>query len=88
MVLDVLVGHGIPVAFARTHVNPRLVEPDSRIGQALGATRLTATLELVEVLHLAEGDAVQYSTQVFPPGSIDLHVMRSLKVSNDDGRGG
>ena len=78
MMLDVLVEHGIPIAFARTHVNPRLVEPDSRVGQALKATRLTATLELSEVMHLAEGQAVQYSTQVFPPGSLDLHVMRSL----------
>jgi GntR family transcriptional regulator len=81
MVLDVLIEHGIPIAFARTHVNPRLVEPDSRLGQALEATRVTATLELVEVMHLAEGQGVQYSTQVFPPGSIDLHVMRSLQVS-------
>ena len=78
MMLDVLVEHGVPIAFARTHVNPRLVEPDSRVGLALKATRLTATLELSEVMHLAEGQAVQYSTQVFPPGSLDLHVMRSL----------
>ena len=78
MMLDVLVTHGVPIAFARTHVNPRLVEPDSRVGQALETTRLTATLELSEVMHLAEGQAIQYSTQVFPPGSLDLHVMRSL----------
>lgn len=78
MMLDVLVEHEVPIAFARTHVNPRLVEPDSRVGQALDTTRLTATLELVEVMHLAEGEAVQYSTEVFPPGSLDLHVMRSL----------
>lgn len=81
MMLDVLVGHGVPIAFARTHVNPRLVEPDSRLGQALEASRVTATLELVEVMHLADGKAVQYSIQVFRPGSIDLHVMRSLKDS-------
>lgn len=78
MVLDVLVEHAVPIAFARTHVRPRLVEPDSRLGQALNATRITATLELSETMHLGEGQAVQYSTQVFPPGSIDLHVMRSL----------
>jgi GntR family transcriptional regulator len=78
MMLDVLVEHEVPIAFARTHVNPRLVEPESRVGQALDTTRLTATLELVEVMHLAEGEAVQYSTEVFPPGSLDLHVMRSL----------
>jgi len=78
MMLDVLIEHGVPIAFARTHVNPRLVEPNSRVGQALDTARLTATLELVEVMHLAGGRAVQYSTQVFPPGSLDLHVMRSL----------
>jgi GntR family transcriptional regulator len=89
MVLDVLIERGIPIAFARTHVSPRLIEPDSRVGQALEATRVTATLELVETLHRAEGQAAQYSTQVFWPGSIDLHVMRSLKVSSrEDDRPG
>ncbi len=85
MVLDVLVEHGVPIAFARTHVNPRLVEPDSRVGQALEASRVTATLELVETLHLVGGQAAQYSTQVFQPGAIDLHVMRSLKASGGNG---
>ena len=90
MMLDVLVGNGVPKSrSARTHVNPRMVEPDSRLGQALEATRVTATLELVEVMHLADGKAVQYSTQVFQPGSIDLHVMRSLKHSPaEDGQPG
>ena len=78
MVLDVLVGRGVPIAFARTRVRPRLVEPQSRLGAALGATRVTAALEMVEVMHLADGDAVQYSVDVFAPGSIDLHVIRGL----------
>jgi GntR family transcriptional regulator len=78
MVLDVLIEHGVPIAFARTQVRPRLVEPGGRLGEALGATRVTAALELVEVMHLAEGMAVQYSTEVFAPGSIDLHVIRGL----------
>ena len=78
MVLDILVDHGVPIAFARTQVRPRLVEPGSRLGEALGATRLTAALELIEVMHLAGGEAVQYSTEVFAPGSIDLHVIRGL----------
>lgn len=78
MVLDILVAHGVPIAFARTQVRPRLVEPGSRLGEALGATRLTAALELIEVMHLAGGEAVQHSTEVFPPGSIDLHVIRGL----------
>lgn len=78
MVLDILVDHGVPIAFARTRVRPRLVEPGSRLGEALGATRVAAALELIEVMHLAGGEAIQYSTEVFAPGSIDLHVIRGL----------
>jgi GntR family transcriptional regulator len=79
MVLDVLVDRGVPIAFARTQVRPRLVEPGSRLGEAMSATRVTAALELIEVMHLAGGEAVQYSVDVFAPGSIDLHVIRGLK---------
>ncbi len=78
MVLDVLVERGVPISFARTTVRPRLVEPGSRLGEAIGATRVTATLELVELIHETGGDAIQYSSSVFAPGSIDLHVIRSL----------
>ena len=78
MVLDVLVKSGVPIAFARTQVRPRLVEPGTRLGAAIGATRVTAALEMVEVMHLAGGDAVQYSIDVFAPGSVDLHVIRGL----------
>src|SRR5262249_54002371 len=83
MPLDAHVEHGVPVAFARTHLKPAPVEPESRVGQAIEATRVTATLELVETLHTVDGRAVQHSTEVFRPGSIDLHVMRSLKASSD-----
>ena len=40
--------------------------------------RITAMLELTELMHLAEGAAVQYSINVFVSGSIDLHVIRGL----------
>ena len=83
MVLDILVERGVPIAFARTQVRPRLVEPGGRLGEAMGVTRVTAALELVEVMHLAGGQAVQYSIDVFAPGSVDLHVIRGL-----DSRGG
>ena len=76
MVLDILVEGGVPIAFARTQVRPRLLEPGSRLGEAIGATRVTAALELVELMHLAGGEAAQYSIEVFAPGSIDLHVIR------------
>ena len=85
MMLDVLVERGVPIAFARTRVRPRLVEPGSRLGEAIGATRVTATLELVELMHLAGGKAVQYSIEVFAPGSIDLHVIRGLKLPQPSG---
>ena len=60
-------------------MRPRLVEPDSRLGAALGATRVTAALEMIEVMHLAGGEAVQYTVDVFAPGSVDLHVIRGLE---------
>ena len=78
MVLDLLVDRGLAIGFARTQVRPRLVEPGSPIGAALEATRVTAMLELTELMHLAEGTAVQYSIDVFVPGSVDLHVIRGL----------
>lgn len=84
MVLDVLLENDVSVAFARTQVRARLVEPDSRLGEALGISRVTGTLELVEVMHLVDGRAVQHSTSVFAPGSLDLHVMRSLKPPEPD----
>ena len=78
MVLDVLVDRGDPIAFARTQVRPRLVEPGTRLGDALGATRVTAALELAELLHTAAGRAVQSSINVFAPGSVALHVIRGF----------
>ena len=83
MVLDVLVERGDPIAFARTQVRPRLIEPDSRVGQALGATRITAALELAELLHAPGGQAVQYSINVFAPGSIDLHLIRAMATQGE-----
>ena len=57
MVLDVLLEQGVKIAFARTSVRPRLVEPGGRLGEAMGATRVTAALELAELMHLADGQA-------------------------------
>lgn len=83
MVLDLLIERGISIGFARTQVRPRLVEPGSRLGEALDATRTTAALELVEVTHRAGGEAIQHSTTVFTPGSLDLHLMRGLGNSGE-----
>ena len=81
MVMDVLVDYGASISFARTTVRPRLVEPGSRLGEAIAATRVTAALELVELIHGTGGEAIQHSSSVFTPGSIDLHVIRSFHPS-------
>jgi DNA-binding GntR family transcriptional regulator len=78
MMLDVVINSGVPVAFARTGVRPRLLEPGEEIGDALGVRRTTGALEITETIHVNDGEAVQYSIDVFPPGAIDLHVLRGF----------
>lgn len=78
MVLDALIAQGVPVAFARTYVRPRLVAPRDRAGRALGVERTMAALELEELIHVTSGDTVQHSTDLFAPHGIDLYVMRGL----------
>ena len=78
MILDIMVERGVTIAFARTQVRPRLVEPGSRLGEALDAARVTAALEQVELIHAAGGEAIMHSLNVFAPGSIDVHVIRSF----------
>jgi hypothetical protein len=58
-------------------VRPRLVEPGTPLGEAMGVTRVTGALELVELIHVAAGVAAIHSTNVFAPGSLDLHMIRS-----------
>ncbi len=53
--MDVLIDHGASISFARTTVRPRLVEPGSRLGEAIGVDRVTAALELVELIHETGG---------------------------------
>jgi GntR family transcriptional regulator len=81
MVLDVLLEQGLPVAFASTRVMPFLLTPCSRHGRALDVERTTAVLELEEVVHVASGEAVQRSRDLFAPGGLDLTVIRLLEVS-------
>jgi hypothetical protein len=45
----------------------------------MDVTRVRAALELIELLHVTGGQAVQYSTDLFVPGSIDLDVIRGLR---------
>jgi DNA-binding GntR family transcriptional regulator len=82
MVLDVLIELGIAVAFARTRVMPALVTPREQVGKALGLRRTTAALELEEVIYAGGGDPVAYSRDLFAPGALDVHVMRSLDATS------
>jgi GntR family transcriptional regulator len=81
MVLDVLLGHGVAIAFAVTRVRPLLLGPRDQVGRALGVHGTTAVLELEEIMHLASGEAVQYSSDTFAPGGIDLQVRRNLDIA-------
>ena len=81
MVLDVLLEHGVAIAFAVTRVRPLLLNGRERLGRALGVQGATAVLELEEIMHLASGEAVQHSSDTFAPGGIDLQVRRNLDVA-------
>ncbi len=82
MVLDVLIGIGVPVAFAQTHVMPALVTPREQVGKALQINRTTAALELEEVIYVGGGEPVAYSRDLFAPGVLDVRVIRSLDADS------
>jgi GntR family transcriptional regulator len=82
MVLDVLIEVDVAVAFARTHVTPRLVTPRERVGKALGVRRATASLELEEVIYTAGSEPVAYSRDLFAQDALDVRVMRFLDANS------
>jgi GntR family transcriptional regulator len=81
MVIDVLLEHGTAIAFARTRVRPLMLNGREKVGRALAVQGATAVLELEEIMHLASGEAVQYSSDTFAPGGIDLQVRRNLDIA-------
>jgi GntR family transcriptional regulator len=82
MVLDVLIDAGVSVAFARTHVIPRLLTPREQSGKALGLRQSTAALELEEVIYTSNSEPVAYSRDLFAEGALDVRVMRSLDATS------
>jgi DNA-binding GntR family transcriptional regulator len=80
MVLDVLMAQGIPVAYANTRIVPRLMSARERTGKALGMTGTTAVLELQETYHVTSGEIVHFSTDIFAPDALDLHVIRWVEA--------
>ena len=79
MVLDVLLGAGVPVAYTRAHITARVLTKRDRIGKALAVDEPVAGLEIEHVTCTAEGTPVEHSTDIFLPRSLDLHVMRWLE---------
>jgi hypothetical protein len=61
---------------------PSLVTPREQVGKALGLRRTTAALELEEVIYAGGGDPVAYSRDLFAPGALDVHVMRSFDATS------
>jgi GntR family transcriptional regulator len=80
MLLDVLVGEGLPITFSATRILPVLIGPHDTDGKALEVRRTVAGLELQETVHVATRHVVQRSRDVFLPGGVDLEVIRSLHV--------
>jgi GntR family transcriptional regulator len=80
MVLDILLDQGVPVAYARTRVVPRMLSGRDRVGAMLGVKGVTAVLELEETMYVSSGEAVQHSRDIFAPGGIDLQVRRNLET--------
>ncbi len=93
MVLDVLIELGVPITFARTRVEPRLLSGRERSGKQLQIRGATACLELEELIFAGRDDRVAYSRDLFAPGGIEVMVMRSLdspapaRVAADTGPG-
>ena len=81
MVLDVLQAQGLPMAYANTTIVPRLMSGRDKTGKALDITGTTAVLELQETYHLTSGETVHYSTDIFAPGALDLHVIRWIEAA-------
>jgi GntR family transcriptional regulator len=81
MVLDVLLGQGVEIAYAATTIKPRQVTSRERLGRELGIERTTAILELEEVFHGTAGDVLYVSRDIFAPGGLDLHVLRWLEAA-------
>jgi DNA-binding GntR family transcriptional regulator len=84
MVLDILVAHGVPVAFANTRIASALIGPGDRAGKALGVTEPTAVLALEEVHRVTNGQVTHHSRDLFAPEGIDLRVVRWVEAQSPD----
>jgi GntR family transcriptional regulator len=80
MVLDILMGIGVPVAFSNTSIGTSLIGPGDPAGAALGVTVSTAVLSLDEIFRVTSGQVTHHSSDLFAPGGIDLRVVRWVEA--------
>ncbi len=79
MVLDVLLKEGVPVAYNRSHIAPRVLTPDDPMGAALGDEGDDRGTRIEHETCTAEATPVESSIDTFLPRSLDLHVVRWLE---------
>ena len=84
MVLDILTGLGVAVAFSNTRIGTSLIGPDDQAGAALGVTEPTAVLSLDEIFRVTTGQVTHHSRDLFAPGGIDLRVVRWVEARRPD----
>jgi len=80
MVLDVLVDHGSPIAWADTRIRACIIDADDPRGRALGLQEPTALLSLDELYFVTGEQVTHHSRDLFLPDGIDLRVTRWMEA--------
>jgi DNA-binding GntR family transcriptional regulator len=80
MVLDVLFGEGVPIAYSETSIAARLIGPEDAEAASLGVRRPTAVLQLDELFHTTSGDVTHHSSDLFAPDGLEPRVVRWLEA--------
>jgi GntR family transcriptional regulator len=80
MVLDVLMDHGSPIAYADTRIQSCQLDADDPRGRALELTESAALLALDELYFITADQVTHHSRDLFVPGGIDLRVVRWVEA--------
>lgn len=80
MVLDVLLGKGVPIAYSTTSIAARLITPDDPEAAGLGVVQTTAVLDFGELYNTTSGDATHHSRDLFAPDGLDPRVVRWVEA--------
>ena len=87
MLLDLLMAEGIPVGFSEVLIDVTEVAPDGRVGKALGLESPSPALSLTETMYLQAASTddrpVQWSRDLFLPGTLNLYLVRELLDGRD-----